>query len=81
MVLFKNKTLSNTLYSSRNDKKNIAKNVVNAFVKFMRHTHHEDDANARHVLQSVSQLTKTLKFNNQLISAIIEQSTPREYFR
>lgn len=81
MVLFKSSLQSEKGARVRNDKKNIAKNVVNAFLKYVRENYSEDDANARNVVQAVTHLIETLKYNNQLITAIVEQATQREYFK
>lgn len=81
MVLFKNTPSRNSVISVRNDKKNVAKNIVNAFIRYMRENHSEQDAAANRVLNLVEHLIRTLKYNNQLVTTIIDHSAHRGYFK
>ena len=69
MVLFRSRQ-TRDLAMMRGDKKNIAKNVVTAFLNFLRDAK-QDGENCEPQMAALRTLIDKTKFNNQLVTMII----------
>lgn len=64
----------------RGDKKNIAKNVVTAFLNFLREAK-QDGENCESQVNTLKTLIDRTKFNNQLVTLIVANTDLRPFFR
>jgi hypothetical protein len=79
LVLFRSKQTGD-IVQIRGDKKNIAKNVVTAFLNFLRDAK-QDGENCEPQMSSLRGLIDRTKFNNQLVTMIIGNEDLRPSFR
>jgi hypothetical protein len=78
-VLFRNK-ITRDVSQIRGDKKNIAKNIVTAFMNCLRDARQEGE-NCEPQLNALKGLVDRTKFNNQLVTLIVANPELRPYFR
>lgn len=79
LVLFRSKQ-TRDIVQIRGDKKNIAKNVVTAFLNFLRDAK-QDGENCEPQMNTLRGLIDRTKFNNQLVTMIIGNEDLRPSFR
>ena len=79
VVLFKDSLVMSS-DNFKKDKKNIVKNVVNSFLKFLRALK-EKGRDLETEIEQLNKLISSKKYNNQLITSIIKEENLRACFK
>lgn len=80
VVLLKESLFGGGEQGGKNDKKNIVKNVINAYLKYLRNIN-EDSRETEHHINLLKDLINAKKYNNQLVTSIVTQEVLRTYFK
>lgn len=80
LVLLKDSIFSGSEPMGKNDKKNIVKNVINAYQKYLK-AYKDEGKEVDYQLNTLKNLINAKKYNNQLVTAIISDEALRCYFK
>lgn len=80
VVLLKESLFGGTEHGGKNDKKNIVKNVINAYLKYLRAIK-EEGKETEQQINLLKDLINAKKYNNQLVTSIITEESLRNYFK